>query len=100
MTDVPDILSAAKTATRTTSDDEDLTSEIQALVDSAKADLELSGISKIDDTDPLTRNAILTFCKAHYGFDNPDRAGLIEAYESFKMRLRMASKYTGDIDEI
>lgn len=85
------ILTSAKLALRvtgTTFDD-----EIQGLIDACKSDLEESGIQKILDTDYLTKMAILVYCKANFGYDNPDAAKLTESYEKIRFRLSMASDY-------
>lgn len=88
-----DILIAAKTAVRVSGADYD--DEVQSLIDSALADLGLSGVSQaISADDTLIRNAVLTYVKANFGFDNPDAERLDTAYESFKNRLRLSSVYT------
>ncbi|NOK23906.1 DNA-packaging protein, partial [Corallococcus carmarthensis] len=58
-------------------------SEVQDLIDAAKADLQLSGVDEIKliDTDPLIKRAIVTYVKANFGFDNPDAERLQRAYD-------------------
>ena len=84
-----------------------LDTEIQDLIDAAKADLELSGVDgdKIitDDVveegettaeaDPLIRRAITVYCKAHFGYDNPDHERLAKAYDMLKRHLPLADDY-------
>jgi len=43
--------------------------EVQDLIEAAKADLKLSGVdpAKLDESDPLIKRAIVTYCKAHFG---------------------------------
>ena len=69
--------------------------EVQDLMDAAELDLELSGVDpvKIVDTDPLIRRAITVYCKAHFGYDNPDHDRLLKAYEMLKMHLTLAGDY-------
>lgn len=69
--------------------------EVQDLLDAAELDLELSGVDpvKIVDTDPLIRRAITVYCKAHFGYDNPDHERLLIAYNMLKMHLTLAGDY-------
>ena len=58
------MLNDIKDALRVSGDD--LDTEINDLIDSAKADLILSGVnqSKIKDDDPLIKRAVILYCKA------------------------------------
>ncbi len=74
-----------------------LDTEIQDLIDAAKADLRLSGVhpDKIKDTDPLIKRAIIVYCKAHFGYDDPKVAERFEqAYLSLKQHLTLSNEYT------
>jgi hypothetical protein len=68
-------------------------SEIQGLIDAAKADLGLSGVLKVSDTDALVKRAIVTYCKANFGWNNPDAERLQRAYESLKAHLSQSLEY-------
>lgn len=72
--------------------------EITDLIDSAKADLLLVGIlqSKIDaiDTDPLIQRAVIVYCKANFGLENPDYEKNLQAYNSLKNHLSLTAEYT------
>ncbi len=70
--------------------------EVQDLVDAALADLGLSGVAseKLNDADPLIKRAIVTYCKAHFGWDNPDHERLLKAYDLLKMHLALSQEYT------
>jgi uncharacterized phage protein (predicted DNA packaging) len=73
-----------------------LDTEILDLIEEARADLMLSGISDLkanDDKDPLIKRAIKTYCKANFGFDNPDSDKLNRSYESLKNHLSLAGDY-------
>ena len=79
--------------------------EVQDLIDAALADLYQSGVfidieefRQSDTTDPLIKRAIITYCKAHFGYDNPDSERLNEAYIMLKQHLSLYSDYKGDID--
>jgi uncharacterized phage protein (predicted DNA packaging) len=81
---------------------DDLDTEIQDLIDAAKADLALSGVqkSKITDEDPLIKRAITVYCKANFGYEDPKISGRFqESYTSLKHHLTLSAEYTteGDI---
>jgi len=71
--------------------------EIEDLIDAAKADLALAGVleDKLDTTDPLIRRAIGVYCKAHFGWNNPDAERLQAAYELLKRHLSLSGDYRG-----
>jgi uncharacterized phage protein (predicted DNA packaging) len=79
----------------------DLDTEILDLIDAAKADLILSGVNKdkVVDTDPLIKRAIIVYCKANFGYDEPKIAERFEqSYISLKHHLTLSIEYTvGDI---
>lgn len=89
------ILDDAKTALRISGTAFD--SEIQDLIDAARRDLVLAGVhlSKAsDDSDPLIKRAVITYCKAHFGWANPDAERLQRAYDSLKSHLSLSFEYT------
>ena len=67
--------------------------EVTDLINAAKADLTLSGVDTLVETDPLIKRAIITYCKAHFGYDNPDALRLMESYESLKKHLVISTDY-------
>jgi len=74
----------------------DLDTEISDLIDAAKADLALSGVqkSKIIDEDPLIKRAITVYCKAHFGYEDPNLSDrFAESYESLKHHLTLSNEY-------
>ena len=85
------LIDDVKLALRVTSVDFD--TEIQDLIDSAKADLRLSGVTDPDETDPLIKRAITVYCKAHFGYDNPEAERFQKAYEMIKMHLTLSADY-------
>lgn len=90
------MLEDVKTALRVSGDDLNL--EIQDLIEAAKADLILSGVheSKVVDTDPLIKRAIIVYCKAHFGYDDPKITERFEqSYISLKQHLTLSIEYTG-----
>lgn len=78
-------------------DNGDLTTEIQDLINGAKADLVLSGVhsAKIVDTDPLIKRAIIVYCKANFGYDDAKMAERFqESYDNLKHHLTLSAEYT------
>ena len=73
-----------------------LDTEIQDLIDAAKADLALSGVhpDRIVDTDPLIKRAITVYCKAHFGYEDPAQAELfLRSYLALKAHLALSKEY-------
>ena len=81
----------------------DLDTEILDLIESAKADLILSGVhkDKVRDNDPLIKRAITVYCKAHFGYDDSKIVERFEqSYISLKHHLTLSTEYTvGDTNE-
>lgn len=67
--------------------------EITELIESSKIDLQISGITKIKEDDPLIRQAIKTYCKANFGLDNKDSEKYQSSYESLKQHLSLCGDY-------
>ena len=70
--------------------------EVEALIESAKADLQLAGVDsdkQIDnETDPLIERAIEYYCKANFGYDEQSET-FGRAYSSLKDALSLSMKY-------
>lgn len=98
----------------------DLDIEVQDLIDAAKADLKISGINTektitviVDQTpeptegdpepeqvlvemevmDPLIKRAITVYCKAHFGWDNPEADRFAQSYIMLKQHLALSAEY-------
>lgn len=69
--------------------------EIIDLIESAKLDLQISGIdkSKITNSDPLILQAIKLYCKANFGLDNKDSDKYQLSYNLLKQSLALCSDY-------
>jgi len=75
--------------------------ELNDLINTAKADLILSGVhkDKVKDTDPLIIRAIIVYCKAHFGYDDMSEK-FNNAYMSIKQHLTLSMEYTEvDVNE-
>ena len=66
--------------------------EIQDLIDACKIDLGISGVQSVDETEPLTAQAIKLYCKGHFGYDENSEK-FQQAYESLKIVMALASDY-------
>lgn len=91
----PEFLQDIKDSLRITG--EDLNAEIEDLIEAAKADLILSGVleSKIAETDPLIKRAIVVYCKANFGYEDPKISERFqESYISLKHHLTLSAEYT------
>jgi len=86
------MLDIVKHALRISSDDFNM--EIIHLIDSAKSDLKLSGVVNVDDDDPLIKRAIITYCKANFGWDNPEAERFAKSYDMLKAHLALSQEYT------
>lgn len=67
--------------------------EIQDLIESAKLDLNISGVVKVNDTDPLIQRAIIVYCKANFGYDNNEAERFQKSYDMLKQHLSLAGDY-------
>lgn len=74
--------------------------EITDLINAAKADLRLSGVINIDETDALIKRAVSTYVKANFGWNNPDVDKLQNSYNLLKGHLTLSAEYTEVEDAI
>lgn len=65
--------------------------ELGGLVDSCKREMEIAGIYG-DEIDPLYRQAIRLYCKAHYGYDE-DTERFREAFDSLRDAMALSGDY-------
>lgn len=70
-------------------------SELIDLIEAAELDLSIAGVKKIDDQDPLIKQAIVMYCKANFGLDNKDSEKYQATYDNLKERLCLCSDYNG-----
>lgn len=74
-----------------------LDGEITDLIAAARQDLILSGVlaSKANSTtDSLIKRAVVTYVKAHFGWDNPEAERFLSAYVMLKQHLTLSQEYT------
>lgn len=71
--------------------------EIADLIAAARQDLVLSGVLPIkanNNNDTLIKRAIISYCKAHFGYGNKDAQRLEMAYNLLKMSMTLSGDYT------
>lgn len=88
------LLEDVKLALRITSSAFD--NEVEDLIKAARQDLILSGVSQNkaqDENDPLIKRAITVYCKAHFGYDNPEAERFQRAYDMLKAHLTLSQEY-------
>ncbi|MER2132592.1 MAG: head-tail connector protein [Carnobacterium inhibens] len=67
--------------------------EITELIESAKLDLKIAGIRVSDSPDLLIKQAIKIYCKANFGYDNPEADRFNDSYVRLKQHLSLAGDY-------
>ncbi len=73
-----------------------LDAEITDLIEAARHDLILSGVSSVkaqDDTDPLIKRAITVYVKANFNADDQAAERFQSSYDSLKANLSLAVDY-------
>ena len=88
------MLEKIKKSLRITTDS--LDEEVEDLIEAAKLDLNISGVEKIEDDDKLIIRAVTLYCKAQFGYDNPEADRFQQTYDSLKTHLSMSSDYKAD----
>ncbi len=75
-------------------------SEIQSLIDASLLDLKIPQIArnKITESDPLIKRAIILYCKANFGLENPDSEKYQKAYDNLVQKLSLSLMYK-DVSE-
>lgn len=71
--------------------------EIECLILSAQADLARVGIGSTNQDTAvqiLIDRAIIFYCKAFFGYDNPDHDKNLRAYDTIKTSLALDSRIT------
>ena len=60
--------------------------EIQALIDTALEDLKVTGIDT-DTANVRVDQAVILFCKTHFGYDNPEADRFAASYDLLKSHM-------------
>ena len=94
------LLDDVKIALRISAATTSFNTEINDLISAAQQDLLVAGIKVTDTSDPLIKRAIVTYCKAHFGYDNPEAERFEKAYNAIKLHLMLSSEYGGTADAV
>ena len=70
-----------------------LDSEINDLIEACKIDLSISGVKKIEESDPIINRAIILYCKANFGLENKDSDKYQKSYDLLKQSLSLCGDY-------
>ena len=101
------LLSKVKKNLRISSSTDSFDEELETLIRACILDLETSGVASSvlpvfevetstgteEELDSLIERVIITYCKAHFGFDNPDYEKLLLSYEEQKKKLCIVEEY-------
>lgn len=88
------MLDAVKSSLRIRNNALDL--ELIDLIESAKMDLSIAGVLKVNEDDGLIKRAIILYCKANFGLDNKDSDKYQRSYEILRDRLSLCGDYNVD----
>jgi len=67
--------------------------EIEDLIEACKIDLSISGVKKIEESDPIINRAIILYCKANFGLENKDSDKYQKSYDLLKQSLSLCGDY-------
>lgn len=67
--------------------------EIEDLIEACKIDLSISGVKKIEESDPIIARAIILYCKANFGLDNKESEKYQNSYNLLKESLSLCGDY-------
>lgn len=86
------LIDEVKTSLRLSTDAYD-TNELRPLIDAALLDLGIAGVDTTNDTDPLIKRAVVTYCRMHFG--NPENYDRLKmSYDEQKAQMQVSSRYT------
>lgn len=73
----------------------DFDNEIQGLIDAVKLEMKSKGLDekKINNDDALVRQAIILYCKANFGWDNPEAERFQNRYEMTLNHMLLSGEY-------
>ncbi len=86
------ILKDVKDAIRVKADS--VNDEVEGLIAACKKEMEIAGILVIDETDPLVKQAIKLYCKAHYGYDEKSEK-FRASFEALRDSMALSGEYSG-----
>lgn len=75
-----------------------LDEELKDLIEVVKCDLSISGVKKIDESDPLIYQAIKTYIKSEYESDAVKSEKFKMSYDMLKQHLALCMEYTEGVE--
>lgn len=74
----------------------DFDTEIQSLIDSAKLEIKSKGLdeTKILETDALVKQCLVLYCKANFGWDNPEADRFQNRYDMTLNHILLSGMYS------
>lgn len=81
-------------------DEDEHAEELQDLISAAKREIIEAGVSpdKVLDSDELIRRACITYCKAHFGYDD-EKGKFEEAFQKMLIKIALLNSYKGESNE-
>ena len=92
------LLDACREALRIPADCTDYDTEIEDLIEAARAAMRAGGVADsiaADDSNGTVRLAVKVFCKANFGMDNPDADRLSQSFDDMLTMMRGSSEFGG-----
>ena len=91
------LLEEAKTALRISTNDADITAQIERLIDEAKLDLSRTAdvsASAVETPDALVRGAVICYVGYVWASDPDEKSRLKQCYDDYKGKIAMSSEYS------
>lgn len=76
----------------------DANEEIKDLIEAAVQDMSMAGVVSKGEKDPLSRQAIKLYCKAHYGYDK-DTEKFLTAYQALVDSMALSGEYGSEAEQ-
>jgi len=84
------MLEDVKVALRVTAPE--MNGEVQDLIDAALLDLTISGVVTTSE-DALIKRAVISYCRAYFGYDNPEAERFEHTYRTLRRKLSVSGDY-------
>ena len=98
MAEKPKLLDACRSALRIPADCTDFDTEIEDLIADARAAMRAGGVADAvaaDDANSTVRLAVMVYCKANFGMDNPDADRLAQSFDDLLTMMGGSAEFGG-----
>ncbi len=85
-----ELVEEIKRAVRVKSPDAD--GEIKVLAQACFSEMRIAGVNITNPQDPLAKQAVILYCKGHYGYDDKPE-GFLVAYGALRDAMALSSEY-------